>query len=72
MGTEHRLELKKKILLHVENSQIVQPRGEPSGQATQALLALFTLSLLVPFNLCLNISYFNYFKGIFHTFFVFL
>ena len=43
-------------------------RGEPSGQATQALLALFTLSLLVPFTLCLNTLYFNYFKGIFHTF----
>ena len=43
-------------------------RGEPSGQATQALLALFTLSLLVQFTLCLNTLYFNYFKGIFHTF----
>ena len=43
-------------------------RGEPSGQATQALLALYTLSLLSPFTLCLNILYFNYFKGIFHTF----
>ena len=43
-------------------------RGEPSGQAKQAMLALFTLSLFVPFTLCLNILYFNYFKGIFHTF----
>ena len=43
-------------------------RGELSGQATQALLALFTLSLLVTFILCLNVLHFNYFKGIFHTF----
>ena len=43
-------------------------RDEPSGQATQALLALFTLSLFAPFTLCLNSSYFNYFKGIFHKF----
>ena len=43
-------------------------RGEPSRQATQALLALFTVSLLVPFTLCLNTLHFNYFKGIFHTF----
>ena len=43
-------------------------RGEPSGQATQALLALFILSLLAPFTVCLNTLYFNYFKGIFHTF----
>ena len=35
-------------------------RGEPSGQATQPLLPVFTI--------CLNISYFNYFKGILHTF----
>ena len=49
-------------------------RGEPSGQATQALLALFTLSLLVTFILCLNVLHFYYFKGIFHTcsLFVFL
>ena len=46
----------------------VWDRGEPSGQATQALPALFTLSLFVPFTLCLNTLYFNYFKVIFHTF----
>ena len=42
-------------------------RGDPSGQATQALLALVTLSLVVPFTPCVNILCFNYFKGIFHT-----
>ena len=31
--------------------------GKPSGQATKALLALFTLSPLAPFILCLNILY---------------
>ena len=39
---------------------ITWPATSPSGQATQALLALF--------NLCLNTLYFNFFKGIFHTF----
>ena len=50
----------------------LQSRGEPSGQATQALLALFTLSLLVPFPLCLNTLYFNYLKQFFIHLFVFL
>ena len=46
----------------------IQTMGKLPGQATQALLALFTLSLLITFTVCLNILYFNYFKGFFHTF----
>ena len=52
----------------MRHSTSVESRDEPSGQSKQALLALFTVSLLVPFTVCLNILYFNYFKGIFHTF----
>ena len=49
---------------YVTGSSLTSPgeppmvRGEPSGQASQALLVPFTL----------NTSYFNCFKGIFHMF----
>ena len=45
---------------------VVQELNRQDNNASTAVL--FTLLLLAPFPLYLNISYFNYFKGIFHTF----
>ena len=55
-----------------EATEGLENRGEPSGHAMQALLAIFTLSLYSPFIVCLYILYFNILKEFFIHLFEFL